>query len=78
MHTKDIAVKQAKAERGKLTGTPFGCSCGDGVIDGRKVIAILRSANYQDTLGVGCGTEEQAERSITHLRPRSREGPPAR
>ena len=69
VHGKDIAVKQAEAERGKVTGTAVGCACGDGVIDWKKVIAILRSAGYQGILSVECGTEEQAERSLKHLRP---------
>ena len=34
MHAKDIAIEQSDAERGKVTGTPVGCACGDGVIDG--------------------------------------------
>ena len=69
VHGKDIAVKQAEAERGKVTGTAVGCACGDGVIDWKKVIAILRSVNYQGILSVECGTEEQADRSLKHLRP---------
>jgi len=69
VHGKDIEVKQAEAERGKVTGTAVGCACGDGVIDWKKVIAILRSVNYQGILSVECGTEEQAERSLKHLRP---------
>ena len=33
VHAKDISVQQSDAERGKVTGTPVGCACGDGVID---------------------------------------------
>ena len=33
LHAKDISVQQSRAERGKVTGTPVGCACGDGVID---------------------------------------------
>lgn len=33
LHAKDITVEHASAERGKVTGTPVGCACGDGVID---------------------------------------------
>jgi len=68
VHGKDIAVKQAEAERGKVTGTAVGCACGDGVIDWRRVIAILRSAGYQGIISAECGTEEQADRSLKHLR----------
>ncbi len=33
LHAKDISVEQSDAERGKVTGTPVGCACGEGVID---------------------------------------------
>ena len=33
VHAKDISIKQAETEKGKVTGTPVGCACGDGVID---------------------------------------------
>jgi len=69
VHGKDIAIKQAEAERGKVHGTPVGCACGDGVIDWKKVIAILRTVNYQGILSVECATEAEGERSIKHLRP---------
>ena len=58
----------SSAERGKVTGTPVGCACGDGVIDWEKVIAIIRKGCPRDiVLSVECGTVEQAERSIEHL-----------
>lgn len=69
IHAKDITVKKAAAERGKVHGTPVGCACGDGVIDWKRVIGILRSVDYRGILSVECGTEEQAARSIKHLRP---------
>jgi sugar phosphate isomerase/epimerase len=31
LHAKDISDEQSGAERGKVTGTPVGCACGDGV-----------------------------------------------
>ncbi len=67
IHAKDISIQQADAERGKVTGTPVGCACGDGVIDWTKVTGILRSANWSGVLSVECGTPEQAARSLTHL-----------
>jgi sugar phosphate isomerase/epimerase len=67
VHAKDIAIEHSEAERGKVTGTPVGCACGDGVIDWKRVIAILREANYHGVLSVECGTEEQAKRSLAHL-----------
>ena len=70
LHAKDISVQQSGPERGKVTGTPVGCACGDGVIDWKKVIQIIRKDCPRDiVLSVECGTVEQAERSIKHLRP---------
>jgi sugar phosphate isomerase/epimerase len=70
LHAKDISVQQSGTERGKVTGTPVGCACGDGVIDWKKVIQIIRKDCPRDiVLSVECGTVEQAERSIKHLRP---------
>ncbi len=68
VHAKDIGGALI-SERGKLTGTPVGCACGDGVIDWKKVISILASANFKGVLSVECGTIEQAERSLKHLAP---------
>ena len=68
LHAKDISVSQADSERGKVTGTPVGCACGDGVIDWAKVIAICRRCRRDIVFSVECGTIEQAERSIKHLR----------
>ena len=67
VHAKDIAIKQAEAEKGKVTGTAVGCACGDGVIDWAKVIAILRQRGYDGVLSVECGTPAQAARSLAHL-----------
>lgn len=67
VHAKDITVEHADAERGKVTGTPVGCACGDGVINWQRVVAILRSANFGGVLSVECGTEPQAARSLAHL-----------
>jgi sugar phosphate isomerase/epimerase len=70
LHAKDISVQQGGAERGKVTGTPVGCACGDGVIDWKKIIQIVRKECPRDiVLSVECGTVEQAERSVKHLRP---------
>lgn len=68
VHAKDITTEHAGAERGKVTGTPVGCACGDGVIDWKRVIAILHEANFSGVLSVECGTEQQAARSLAHLR----------
>ncbi|MGC8844961.1 MAG: sugar phosphate isomerase/epimerase family protein, partial [Candidatus Hydrogenedens sp.] len=55
-------------ERGKVTGTPVGCACGDGVIDWTKVISILKKSPRNIVMSVECGTIEQAERSIKYLK----------
>ena len=68
LHAKDIAPAQSEAERGKVTGTPVGCACGEGVIDWARVIAICKKAKRDIVLSVECGTVDQAERSIAHLR----------
>jgi sugar phosphate isomerase/epimerase len=67
VHAKDIAIQHAEAERGKVTGTPVGCACGDGVIDWARVIAILRDGGFNGVLSCECGTSDQASRSLAHL-----------
>ena len=47
MHAKDISVQHAEAEKGKVTGTPVGCACGDGVIDWATVVAILNGSRLR-------------------------------
>ncbi len=74
LHAKDISDEQSSAERGKVTGTPVGCACGDGVIDWASVIKICRKAKRDIVLSVECGTVEQAGRSIDHLRSLARSG----
>lgn len=68
VHAKDISIQQSEDERGKVTGTPAGCACGDGVIDWKKVIEMCKAAPRDVVLSVECGTVEQAERSIKHLK----------
>jgi sugar phosphate isomerase/epimerase len=67
LHAKDITIQHAEAERGKVTGTPVGCACGDGVIDWAKVVSILCEAGFSGVLSVECGTSDQAARSLAHL-----------
>jgi sugar phosphate isomerase/epimerase len=69
IHAKDISIQQSKDERGKVTGTPAGCACGDGVVDWKKIIEVCKTAPRDIVLSVECGTIEQAERSIAHLKP---------
>jgi sugar phosphate isomerase/epimerase len=67
IHAKDISISQAADEKGKVTGTPVGCACGEGVIDWARVIRLLRAANWSGVLSVECGTPKQAEASFKHL-----------
>ncbi len=67
IHAKDISIRQAADEKGKVTGTAVGCACGEGVIDWGRVIGILRAANWSGVLSVECGTSKQAEASLQHL-----------
>jgi len=68
LHAKDISVAQADAERGKVTGTAVGCACGDGVIDWARIIAILRRAPRDIVMSVECGSVDEAQRSLAHLK----------
>jgi sugar phosphate isomerase/epimerase len=69
LHAKDISVEHSEAERGKVTGTPVGCACGDGVIDWAKVIEIVSKKTPRDIVfSVECGTPDQAQRSLKHLK----------
>ena len=68
IHAKDISIQQSEDERGKVTGTPAGCACGDGVIDWKSVIEVCQDAPRNIVLSVECGTIEQAEKSIEYLK----------
>ena len=67
VHAKDISLAQSEAERGKVDGTAVGCACGEGVIDWRRIAAILRTVSYSGVVSVECGTEQQAACSLKHL-----------
>lgn len=67
LHAKDISMAQSNAERGKVSGTPVGCACGDGVVDWKRVIDIVKSTGKNIVFSVECGTIDQAIRSFEHL-----------
>ncbi len=67
IHAKDISMQQSTNERGKVTGTPVGCACGEGMVDWRQVLKILDPLDREIFLSVECGTIDQAERSLTFL-----------
>lgn len=68
LHAKDISIQQSEVERGKVTGTPVGCACGDGVIDWAAVVEACKRAPRDIVLSVECGTIEQATRSLAFLK----------
>ncbi len=68
LHAKDISVKHSEAERGKVTGTPVGCACGEGVLDWARIIKIVHEKCPRDIVfSVECGTPDQAAKSLKHL-----------
>ena len=67
VHAKDIGGVTMD-DRGKVTGVPSGCACGDGVIDWGRIVKILRKAGFKGVLSVECSNEEHGERSIKCLR----------
>lgn len=68
VHAKDISMQHSAAERGKVTGTPVGCACGDGVVDWQRVFGILAPLDREIFFSVECGTIDQAARSLEFLR----------
>jgi sugar phosphate isomerase/epimerase len=68
LHAKDITLQQSNAERGKVSGTPVGCACGEGVIDWQKVVQICKRAGRDIVFSVECGTVEQAQKSYDYLK----------
>ncbi len=67
LHAKDISVQQSGAERGKVTGTPVGCACGEGVVDWERVAKIMEPVDREIFLSVECGKIDEAERSLAFL-----------
>lgn len=67
IHAKDISFEQSEADRGKVTGTPVGCACGEGVVDWERVARILEPVDREIFLSVECGTIDEAERSRAFL-----------
>jgi len=67
VHAKDISTAHSEEERGKVTGTPVGCACGDGVVDWPAVVRVLKDAGFRGVLSVECGTVEQAGRSHDYM-----------
>lgn len=68
IHAKDISMQHSDAERGKVTGTPVGCACGEGVVDWERIGSILEPLDRELFLSVECGTIDEAERSLRYLK----------
>jgi len=61
-------MSQGESERGKVTGTPVGCACGEGVVDWKRMATILEPVDREIFLSVECGEIDEAERSLAFLR----------
>ena len=70
VHAKDISIQQSDAERGKVAGTPVGCACGEGVLDWKEIVRLVRKVDRPICFSVECGTIDQAAASIDHLKSR--------
>jgi sugar phosphate isomerase/epimerase len=67
LHAKDISIAHGAEERGKVTGTPTGCACGDGVVDWQRVIDIVKTCPNDIVFSVECGNVPDAIRSFEYL-----------
>ncbi|MDO5553534.1 MAG: sugar phosphate isomerase/epimerase [Planctomycetia bacterium] len=67
MHAKDISVQHSNEELGKVTGTPVGCGCGDGVLDWTRLVKIAMTCPHDIVFSVECGSIDEAKRSLEHL-----------
>lgn len=68
IHAKDISIAHSEAERGKVTGTPVGCACGEGEVDWERVGKIMEPIDREIFLSVECGKIDEAERSLKFLK----------
>ncbi len=68
VHAKDISFEHSRNERGKVTGTPVGCACGEGVVDWERVMKIMEPVDREIFLSVECGEIDEAERSLEFLK----------
>jgi sugar phosphate isomerase/epimerase len=67
VHAKDISMEHSAEERGKVTGTPVGCACGEGLVDWERVLRILEPLDREIFFSVECGKIDEAGRSLTYL-----------
>jgi sugar phosphate isomerase/epimerase len=67
IHAKDISFEHSSKERGKVTGTPVGCACGEGAVDWERVKKIMEPVDREIFLSVECGKIDEAARSLEFL-----------
>ncbi len=67
IHAKDISFEHSSKERGKVTGTPVGCACGEGAVDWQRVRKIMEPIDHEIFLSVECGKIDEAARSLEFL-----------
>jgi len=67
IHAKDISMEHSNNERGKVTGTPVGCACGEGVVDWERIVHIMKDVDRDIFLSVECGKIEEADTSLRFL-----------
>jgi len=67
IHAKDISIAHSEAERGKVTGTPVGCACGEGEVDWQQIGKIMEPIDREIFLSVECGKIDEAKRSLRFL-----------
>lgn len=67
IHAKDISMEHSAREKGKVTGTPVGCACGEGVVDWERVAKIMEPVDREIFLSVECGKIDEAARSLDFL-----------
>jgi len=67
IHAKDISFEHSDKERGKVTGTPVGCACGEGAVDWQRVRKIMEPVDREIFLSVECGKIDEAARSLEYL-----------
>lgn len=67
VHVKD--VRRAEVDKSHDTGTPAGCPVGDGEVDIKGCIELLKKRNYGGCLSIECNGTEALKRSIAYLKP---------
>jgi len=67
IHAKDISFEHSSQERGKVTGTPVGCACGEGAVDWERVRKIMEPIDREIFLSVECGKIDEAALSLEFL-----------